>query len=432
MFTDLWVVARPRTTLYRSLLTVAALALVLVGLLLEGSAALALGLALGIYLGLGYLLCRLPQRGLEVTRQMGESAFEGDRVAITLQLAKQRWPAATLLEVQDRFGASVNERHRLLVPGPLASQVQQRYTYQATCGRNWGVHPCGPVTVVSCDPMGLFHASARHGELATFTVFPQVQRIPGLERLGARATLSCQETTAGRSGQSILNLGVRDYRPGDDLRHIHWPATAHRGEPVLREREVDLHPYLTLFVDLEGAHRAGTGEQSTGEYLVRTAASMLWSAVSSGYMVQMLGEGARPLAVPPGMGQHHLALALQELVRIQPEGSVALFSLVRAHMESLPVGSTALLLGTSILVDGEDLQLLLEELRARRLRPGVILIDGTTFLQVDRWPLPPEEARARREGVEQMLREAQVPWRILGRSSRPGEDLRSQLARGLE
>jgi uncharacterized protein (DUF58 family) len=427
------VVDGPRTTRYRWFLLAVGLVFVGLGVGLGQGAALGLGLALLAFLWLGRLLCLPPQAGLTAWRRSPESAFEGDPVPVELVVSNRGPRAVHLLEVSDRFTASLVDRHRLLEPGPLPSEHQRSLRYRAQCGSVWGLHDCGPITLTTCDPMGLFHAETQHGGLEPLAVFPEVYDVPGLERLGARASLICQEATAGRSGQSVLNLGVRDYRPGDDLRYIHWPATARRHEPVIREREIDLHPFLTLLVDLDARHRAGTGEQSTLEFVVRTSASLVWSATAAGYLVQLSGACRRGLEVPAGQGQHHLAFALGELIRVEQDGATPLLELARSTQPLLPSGSTVVLLAATVLIDLDELRELLEELRVREVRPVLVCVDSSTFLQVDRWPIPVEDAQAARLQLELLLQAACVPCMILERSHEEdgvAVDLRAQLRRG--
>jgi uncharacterized protein (DUF58 family) len=45
---------------------------------------------------------------------------------------------------------------------------------------------------------------------------------------------------------------VRDYTPGDPLRHVHWPATARLGAVMVKEFEQPERPHLELVVDLRG------------------------------------------------------------------------------------------------------------------------------------------------------------------------------------
>lgn len=63
--------------------------------------------------------------------------------------------------------------------------------------------------------------------------------------------------TAGPSPDAELVRGLRDYLPGDRLRQVHWRATAHTGELVVKETEEPQAPVLHLVLDLGGGGEAG-------------------------------------------------------------------------------------------------------------------------------------------------------------------------------
>jgi uncharacterized protein (DUF58 family) len=231
--------------------------------------------------------------------------------------------------------------------------------------------------------------------------------------------------TAGRPGQSAVFLGARDWRSGDDLRRVHWPATARRGALVVKEYEVDLVPYFSLFLDLDRAHRAGTGRKSTLEYVVRTAASLVWSAVRRGDIVQAFGEGAKPLFVPPGSGGVHLVVALNELIHVQQDGALALADLVERHLVHLPPGSTAAVLSGTVAMEHARLATLLEMFRARGVRPLLVFVNSWSFAPVDKWPLPKAEALERCRELEYFLRSRGVAGAIVGAD----QELEAEFAR---
>jgi uncharacterized protein (DUF58 family) len=207
---------------------------------------------------------------------------------------------------------------------------------------------------------------------------------------------------------------VRDYRPGDELRRIHWPATARRHRPVVKEHESDLVPYLTLFPDLDRATRAGMGRRSTREYVVRVGASLLWSAIRRGDTVQILGEGQRPLLVPPGRGELHLTYALYELIRLRLDGTLSVLEVVERHRAHLPHGSTAAILAGSIRIDETRLVGLLATLQAARVRPLVIIVNSDSFAPFDRAPLPGPQMLERCERLRALLRSHAAPGLVLG------------------
>jgi uncharacterized protein (DUF58 family) len=357
---------------------------------------------------------RRALQGLTVRREVYPSAFEGDAVSVSLVLENRSGHGAYLVEIDDAFGPSVADRQRALEPGTLAHARRRRLRYQTICSRPWGIYAVGPLALRTTDPLGLFSHEDVVGAVEPFAVFPRVHDLGGLERLGARASLTPQDVALARAGQSPLYLGVRDYRAGDDVRRIHWPATARRGAPAVKEFEVDLTPYFTLFLDLHRRHRAGTGLKSTLEYVVRTAASLIWTATRQSHVVQVHAEGTRTLFLPPGRGQLHLAHCLYELIRLREDGQAALLDVVERHGAQLPEGSTAALVLGTIAVDVVALEELLESFRARGVRPVLVFVDSDTFIPIDKWALPRQQAIEQREALAGLLRGRRVPAAILG------------------
>jgi uncharacterized protein (DUF58 family) len=87
--------------------------------------------------------------------------------------------------------------------------------------------------------------------------------------------------------------GVRPYRPGDHRRWVHWPATAHGGELMVREMEGPTAQPITLEVrlpvDAEAAERMAERAMATVVALVDRGASVL--------LMTMETDGARSGAV---------------------------------------------------------------------------------------------------------------------------------------
>jgi len=413
-----------RSTLYRSFLLATLPILLFLGLVLRMPAFLALAGAWAAFLGLSAAAARRGLGGLRVSREVYPSAFENDAVTVGLELESDR--PVLRLEVTDLFGAAIVTEQRMLEPGPVGPEIRRRLGYSTLCSRQWGVYTLGPVEVARSDPAGLFRARRALPLVEEFAVFPRVYDVAGLAPLGAQRSLAPHEAAAPRPGQAPVYLGVRDYRPGDDLRHIHWPATARRGTLVVKEREVDLAPYFTLFVDLDRRHRAGTGRKSTHEYVVRTAASIVWSSIRSGGYVQLEGAGRRALHVPPGRGETHLAFALYELIRSAQDGDTPLTEYALQQLSSVPAGSTAVLLFGTLFVDQGSLEEVLEGLRSRGARPVVVLVNNFSFPAITGWPPPRAEVVERRREMEFFLRSRGVPLRILEDS----DDLERTLGQG--
>lgn len=61
-----------------------------------------------------------------------------------------------------------------------------------------------------------------------------------------------------------LVRGIREYRPGDAMRLVHWPATARHGAVVVKELEHPEQVRIEVIVDLRGADAERVAEHAMG------------------------------------------------------------------------------------------------------------------------------------------------------------------------
>jgi uncharacterized protein (DUF58 family) len=362
---------------------------------------------------------------LHASRTLTPSAFEDEEVRVEVALENHGRLSVSLVEVTDSFGAALAERKSFLDASPLRPGRRHRMAYRSACTRLWGVYTVGPLTVSVSDPLGLFSPRLLVPDVRPFDLFPKVQPVGGLEKLGARPSFSPSDPTTAPAGQSAVYLAVRDFRAGDDVRRIHWPATARHDRPMVKEFERDLTPYFTLFLDLERDHRAGTGRVSTLEYVVRTAASLLASAARRGDTVQLFAEGREAAFVPPGCGELHLALALDRLIRLRQDGTVPVLDLARREEAAVPRASTVAILAATLFLDTGRLAEAFGHFQARRIRPVLVAVDMDSFLPVTRRPRPREAARAQAEELRGIARDHGALVAVLDAE----HDLPAELAR---
>jgi uncharacterized protein (DUF58 family) len=411
--------------LHRAFLVGSAGLCLLFGVLLQAPSFVAFALALLLLVGLARATAGRRLARLGARRTAAASAFEDEGVRVEIALENRGLASVSLVEVVDSFGAALADRKAILDPGPLRPGRRHRLAYHTACSRLWGVYTLGPISVSVSDTLGLFSPRRLLPEIRPFAVFPRVHPVGGLERFGARTSFAPSEKTASRAGHSSVYLGVRDFRPGDDLRRVHWPATARHARPMVKELELDLAPYFSLFLDLERGHRAGTGEKSTLEYVVRTAASLLATAARRDDTVQAFGEGQKTLAVPPGRGELHLAYALDQLIRARQDGHLPLLDLFLREQAAVPPGSTAALLAASLFLDESRLADALGSMRARRVQPVLVAVDMDSFIPIDHRPRARAEVEAQAERLRDLARSHGAMVALLGAE----QDLPTELAR---
>ena len=80
------------------------------------------------------------------------------------------------------------------------------------------------------------------------TVAPAVIDLPPLTNFAGEAG-GTLHTTTNQLGQGADNLVARPYVPGDSMRRIHWRATAHRDELMVRQEEQESTPEASVVID---------------------------------------------------------------------------------------------------------------------------------------------------------------------------------------
>lgn len=144
-----------------------------------------------------------------------------------------------------------------------------------------GTFVSGPMSFEAQDPLGLVSARTVNSETATWLVWPRIHPLdgsdPALREDGDDVTISAHATHAGSPGASI-----REYALGDDMRIVHWPATAHRGELMVRQFDPPAEPTTNLVVNgsVEDA-----GADPGWEWLLSAAASVASALENDGVPV---------------------------------------------------------------------------------------------------------------------------------------------------
>ncbi|HEX5631675.1 MAG TPA: DUF58 domain-containing protein, partial [Gemmatimonadales bacterium] len=155
-----------------------------------------------------------------------------------------------------------------------------------------GIHPLGPLQVTSTDPFGLARRTTIFGERTPVTVAPAVIDLPALSNFAGEAG-GTLHTTNNQLGQGADNLIARPYVPGDSMRRIHWRATAHRDELMVRQEEQESTPEATVVLDRGVLRFSPEAMQAPGadagfEAAVSACVSVVHRLVHDGYAVEVI------------------------------------------------------------------------------------------------------------------------------------------------
>ena len=122
--------------------------------------------------------------------------------------------------------------------------------------RHRGVLELDTIALSSAFPFGVLRKTLRLSQPERVPVFPKLRPLPEgtLTRLLARAGQG--ERRRDRPGIGDEFFGLRDYRPNDPRRSIHWRRSAQAGRLVVRETAQAAPTRLRLWLDLESTRSA--------------------------------------------------------------------------------------------------------------------------------------------------------------------------------
>ncbi|MFH1497845.1 MAG: DUF58 domain-containing protein, partial [Verrucomicrobiota bacterium] len=161
-------------------------------------------------------------RGLVCRRVLAAAPHAGEEFGVELHLCSLRRTTARMVAVTDPLG----KLGRKFAPSVPAGACLRLHCRLEPLPR--GVHIAPGLRWSSRFPFGVAEVTVHSQAGDELVVYP------ARGRLGARATggVRAPETTTGaaalrgRAGDDFRI--VREYLPGDSLRHIHWRVSAHR------------------------------------------------------------------------------------------------------------------------------------------------------------------------------------------------------------
>jgi uncharacterized protein (DUF58 family) len=142
-------------------------------------------------------------------------------------------------------------------------------------------------------------------------VLPRLVPIGELSIIETAAAREPAARTDPRRGPGPEYLGVREYRPGDPIRQIHWRLSARHGDLVVRDLEQERTPRLAIWVDTPA------GSDDVLDVCCSAAASMIEAATTTGAGVRLAA------ATPDGPVSVTRARAMdlhRWLARLAPSG----------------------------------------------------------------------------------------------------------------
>lgn len=215
-------------------------------------------------------------------RITSEPVAAGSEVSVTIALIRGARSAPRMVRWRDTLPPGLDGSPSGTVPAGSAGEQRFGYTLRA---RARGVHEIGPLELTADDGFGLARRVRTMSSATTLTVGPALVPVAALSRSAGHADGAVHSTTS-HAGEGAANLIARPYAAGDSMRRIHWRASAHRGEWMVRQEEQESAPDAWVVFDRSPSEWRGADPFDDAPF--ETALSMTISAA-----VRLLHEGYR-------------------------------------------------------------------------------------------------------------------------------------------
>jgi uncharacterized protein (DUF58 family) len=213
------------------------------------------------------------------------------------------------------------------------------------------------------------------GKPSSVLVYPRTVDLTGLN-LPAGHLLGGERRRQGWHQTTPHVASVRDYQPGDPVRHIHWRSTARAGRLMVKEFDAEPVADVWVFLDLEAAVQRGEGDESTEEYGVTIAASLAKHFLGQGRAVGLVAIGREHYLVPADRGQRQLTKLLEDLAVVRADGTMPIAEVLAGEGARCTRNAAVLVVTPSA---DDNWPGVLQSLRDRGIQTGAIVLEASTF-----------------------------------------------------
>ena len=304
---------------------------------------LALSLAYGSALGSALALDRrfveasMRERASETDGHAGHVV--GDRVDFEVTFANHSTLPIFGLEAEPYGPEQLDFDDSVSVPTIGRSQkATGQMEVAASCSGRWMLQG---FDVATTDPFGLLEVRDYIPCNFAFEFYPRVGR---LDRGRKNRQLERRPTERqGRRQRAEVTTGtitreLRDYQPGDPLRHIAWKATARKRKLIAREFEDEITAGTTILLDISGSMRGGSWQGQKLEHATEIAAGIADELIAERNRVGLVTFDEKVYGyIPPGSARSHYHRILHHLVGLNSIVDPDLTALEESELRELLV-----------------------------------------------------------------------------------------------
>ncbi len=293
---------------------------------------------------------------IEYRRSLSHNqVFFGDEVVYEVEIANRKLLPLPWIQIDDELPeqvtllkgkttATLEDRTILTNMFPISWYHRVKRRFPMLCKQR-GCFLFGPTKIRSGDLFGFFRKEIAIDKVDYLFVYP---RLLPLDKLGIPSKQLFGDIRIKQHlfQDPVLTAGVRDYRPGDSLKRIHWKSSARLNRLQTRIFEPTTTVDLSLFLDVRTTESPHWGSVFQLQELgIIAAASIAQYALNSGFRIGLyinqitrFSEGL--VRVPHSQHPEQLTRILEALAQIHQVESRPVSRFIREEVRHLPWGSS--------------------------------------------------------------------------------------------
>jgi len=240
-----------------------------------------------------YSFASMGLRTVRAERRVPSRLWPGERSEIELRVVNDAKLPKALLLIDEELPAGLDgdeeQPPNCVVPMLWGEPFHYRYPITA---RVRGRYRLPPVQATAVDTFDLFGAHRAVGPADEVIVYPRTVPLAADTLTGSKLVAAVADH---RTHDGTDFRHTREYRPGDDLRRIHWPSTARLGKPIVVEYEEPTSSNLFIVLDASPDAVLGMDRDTTFETGVTLAASLIRHELEHGSAVGLFVDADPPI-----------------------------------------------------------------------------------------------------------------------------------------
>ncbi len=319
---------------------------------------------------------------LRIRRSAPPRARAGSEVEIDYELYNRR----TLLPAVDvELDAYFRDKGLEFVTDPASVNMipgRRRQALRArVVARRRGLYTLPAPIADSRFPLALFKWSCRDGNTEKLHIYPAFHPLLDLVLPVGKRFQREGTSRVSKVGESLDFAGCRDFRSGDDPRHIHWQSTARTGKLIVREYQEEYLSRVAVIVDTcvkppsfsFRLRKTLKPEYPQLEAAISLTASLADFLARGDFVIDFFAAGPEVYHFKGGRSLACLDSILDILSCLEPNINKPLEALTPMIMDEITgIGSAVV-----VLLDwNEERKLLIENLKRHGVALKLILIHG--------------------------------------------------------